>query len=152
MLLKHLNITLLVLLISFFNEIYSQVFNTGIAYLTPNTTSNLYTMTNITSYKDVILTIASFTSIQKSTQCSIIKRQESGINFTCTDNIPSVAYLFYQKTLLIYSNVFDYYLLPNDQRTTITWYPPVDQTIIQFPTLRGMLTGFTLRDTNYASI
>lgn len=95
MLLKHLNIALLVLFISFFNEIYSQIFNTGISYLTPNTTNSIYTMTNITSYKDVILTIASFNSIQKSTQCYIIKRQESGINFTCTDNIPSVAYLFY---------------------------------------------------------
>lgn len=145
--------TLLLLLGScFLAQAQAPTFKTGIVQLSSLQSQGIYTINQDNNRNEIILAISSFSSIYNLTSCYWVSPQGPQINFTCTQNVQSVGYLFYQKTPLIYSSTFTYYFFEANQNTSAIWKPPINLTLISKPTVAAMLSGFMISDVSYASI
>lgn len=88
----------------------SQIFNSGLLQLTPTSASPTYTITLDNKVNDIIISLSAFTS-KPHTNCSIFSKTNQQVNISCTDNIYRLAYLFYEKSPLIYSSTYSFYFL-----------------------------------------
>jgi len=90
---------------------YSQQFTTGIikSHSFYNLTTNNYTiLANLTSNSDLIISMASYSSLPAVTSCVITAKMSTYANITCTSNVISFYYLYYSRTPMIYSNIYTY--------------------------------------------
>jgi hypothetical protein len=126
-----------------------QNFKSGITSLTPSspTTQNTYSLNYNHNTNDLIISISSF-SFETNTSCFIAGQSTTQSNFTCSSNVKTVAYLFYEKTGLIYSNTFSYYFFEGNHNYSVVWYAPINLTAIARPQLRAMLSGFKISNSD----
>jgi hypothetical protein len=143
MLLKHLLIILALLLPSL-----SQSFKSGLLQLTSTSTLPSFTIPLDNKINDIIISLSAFTAGPK-TSCSITSKSNQLANFNCTGNVGSIAYLFYEKSPLVYSNSFSYYFFEGEASTKeeyALWTVDRRWTIAQQPKIRAVLTGFVATD------
>ena len=133
---------LLLLLIA---SLHCQSFNSGIAHLSPTNSSQSasYSLNYRSDSHDLILSLSSFI-FKSTTSCHITATSSQQTNFTCSGNIRTISYLYYEKTPLIYSDIYTHYFFKGNTQYSTIWSPPLNLTIIHLPQLRAILSGFTI--------
>ena len=144
-LLNHIAPLPLLLLIA---SLHCQSFHSGIAHLSPSASTNStqsasYSLNYRSDSHDLILSLSSFV-FKSVTSCHITATSSQQTNFTCSDNIRTISYLYYEKTPLIYSNIYTHYFFKGNNQYSAIWSPPLNLTIIHLPQLRAILSGFTI--------
>lgn len=110
-----------------------QQFNSGITKLSPfSTGSNTYSLNYPTSNHQLVLSLSSFT-FQSNTTCHILKMSLQQTIFTCTANIDSIAYLYFERTPLTFAHTFTFYFFEGNNNYSALWKAPINLTLIKHP-------------------